>query len=765
MSIHPRRSPRQFDPGFLLIGTVLAAAVACGGSTDRRDGFMQSGQQAIDAGNVGEAVIAYKNAVQLDPMSAEARLALADALTKAGDARGALAEYIRAADIRTDDAELQVKTGNLLLAVGGMEDAKSRAERVLAKNPSHVEAHVLLGNALGGYQDLDKALAQMEEAIRLDPARAATHLQLAIVRQAMGKKEDAEAEFKKAIPLDPKWTGGYMALGSFYLSIGRLADSGKALDAALALEPNHVGANRAKTVLAFLAGRPADAEGHLKRLAEVSSAVEPQISLGDYYFATGKLDDAIAVFERLSKDSRNQLAVMPRLVRVYASSGNTRAAGALVDRLLKENPANHSIRTLESQLFLDEGLREKALSSAQAAVKGDPTSAVSQFTLGKAYAAVGDRTGAETAFREVLKINPQAAPAQVELSLLQIGEKDGDSVKLAETAATSRPGPDTKLALIRSLLASGDLVRAEKEINLIQSREPTAAGYVQAGGLALARNDFAKAKAEFNKALELSPDSIEALAGQLSVDLKERNAIAARSRLTRRLSVAKPPVELLLLAGRTYFALNDLKETETVLRRAIELEPASLSAYSMLGQTYLRMNRLDDARAEFDRLATRQSRPVGALTASGTILQAQGKVQEARERFERVIGIDPGAAVAANNLAWIYADSGQNLDKAVQLAQSALERLPDVPDVLDTLAWAHYKGDTPALAVRPLTRCIAVAPGAAGAVCHYHLGLVQARLGDVAVAEQSLRTAIKLQGNAPWVADAKRAIAALPAAK
>jgi Tfp pilus assembly protein PilF len=185
----------------------------------------------------------------------------------------------------------------------------------------------------------------------------------------------------------------------------------------------------------------------------------------------------------------------------------------------------------------------------------------------------------------------------------------------------------------------------------------------------------------------------------------------------------------------------------------------------MLGQTYLRQNRLDEARAEFDRLATRQSRPVGALTISGTILQSQGRVQEARERFERVISIDPSAAVAANNLAWIYADSGQNLADAVRLAQSALQRLPDVPDVLDTLAWAYYKSNTPALAVSPLTRCINVAGGAAGAGCHYHLGLVHARLGDVALAEQSLRTAIKLQGSAPWVADAKRAIAALPSAR
>ncbi len=727
---------------------------------------MQSGQQSMAAGKVSEAVIAFKNAVQLDPMSADARLALADAFAKMGDSRGALAEYVRAADLKPDDAELQVKTGNLLLAIGNLEDAKNRAERVLAKNPSHVEAHVLLGNALGGYQDLDKALAQMEEAIRLDPARASTHMQMAIVQQAMGKKGEAEAAFKKAISLNPKWAGGHMALGSFYLSIGRLADAKASLDAVLALEPNHVGGNRAKAVLAFLSGRPADAEAHLKRLAELSSALEPQLSLGDYYFATGKLKDAIAIFERLSKDSRNQFTVMPRLVRAHASSGNTAAAKGLIDRLLKENPENHAIRALESQLLLDEGRRENALKSAQAAVKGDPASAVSQFTLGKAYAAVGDRSGAEAAFREVLKINPRAAPALVELSLLQIGQQGGNSVRLAEEATAAQPGsPETRLALIRSLLASGDLVRADQEIKQLQAQKPTAAGYAQAGSLALARNDFARARAEFDRALELSPDSIEAIAGQLSVDLRQRNGNAARARLSERLSAGTPSVELLLLAGRTYFALNDLKDTEAVLRRAIELDPSSLPAYSMLGQAYLRMNRLDEARAEFDRLATRQSRPVGALTVSGTILQSQGKIEEARERFERAISFDPSAAVAANNLAWIYADSGQNLDKAIQLAQAALERLPDVPDVLDTLAWAYYKSNTPALAVRPLTRCIAVSPGSAGAGCYYHLGLVHARLGDAALAEQNLRTAIKLQGKAPWVADAQRAIAALPPAK
>jgi tetratricopeptide (TPR) repeat protein len=759
-----------FSPGFnrgsLLLGALMMAAVACGGSaSERRDNYLQTGDAAVAAGKTSEAVIAFRNAVQVDPVSADARLRLADTLTKLGDARGALGEYVRAADLKPDDLELQVQTGNLLLAVGKLDDARTRAERVLQKNPSHVEGHVLLGNALGGYQNLDEALEQMEEAIRLDPARAASHMQLAIVQQARGKSTEAEAALKKAIALSPTWPGGHMAIGSFYLSVGRLTDAGAALDAALALEPAHVGANRAKAVLAFLTGRPGDAETYLKRLAESSNAIRPQVSLGDYYLAVSKLPEATAIFERLAKDAHTHFAVMPRLIRAYASAGNTKAARDLVSRLLKENPDNHAIRTLESQLLLDEGRRENALSSAKIAAKGDPASAVAQFTLGKAYAAVGDRSGAEAAFREVLKINPRAVPAQVELSTLRLGESGGnDALKIAEEATSAAPGSyDAKLALIRSLLAVGDLTRAEREILRLQNEKPTAAGYAQVGGLALARFEYAKAKAAYDKAIELDPGSIEALAGQLSVDLKEGNTAGARARLSQRLSADKPRVELLLLAARTYLSLNDLKDSETILRRAIEMEPASLPAYSMLAQTYLRLGRLDDARAEFDRLASRQSRPVGALTASGTILQAQGRTREARERYERVIGLDSTAAVAANNLAWIYAESGENLSKAVELAQAALVRLPDVPDVLDTLGWAYYKGDTPAMSVRPLSRCIAVAP--TYAPCYYHLGLVQAKIGDVTLAEQNLRASIRLQSNGPWVADAQRVLATLPAPK
>ena len=103
--------------------------------------------------------------------------------------------------------------------------------------------------------------------------------------------------------------------------------------------------------------------------------------------------------------------------------------------------------------------------------------------------------------------------------------------------------------------------------------------------------------------------------------------------------------------------------------------------YGALGQLYLAQGKLASARAEFETLAERSPKSVAALTMVGIILQVEGDVDGARDRFERVLRIDPEAAVAANNLAWIYTEHGGNLDVALQLAQSAQKRLPGVAQV------------------------------------------------------------------------------------
>jgi tetratricopeptide (TPR) repeat protein len=102
----------------------------------------------------------------------------------------------------------------------------------------------------------------------------------------------------------------------------------------------------------------------------------------------------------------------------------------------------------------------------------------------------------------------------------------------------------------------------------------------------------------------------------------------------------------------------------------------------------------------------------------------------------------PNAPVAANNLAFIYAEEGSNLDMALQLAQSAKQALPDDGSVDDTLGWVYYKRNLPSLAVGPLQESVKKLPDNAEA--RYHLGMVYLMLDDKPKARETLERALKL---------------------
>jgi tetratricopeptide (TPR) repeat protein len=126
----------------------------------------------------------------------------------------------------------------------------------------------------------------------------------------------------------------------------------------------------------------------------------------------------------------------------------------------------------------------------------------------------------------------------------------------------------------------------------------------------------------------------------------------------------------------------------------------------------------------------------------GVILEAQGKRGEAARWYETTLAAVPDAPIAANNLAMIYADAGENLDRALQLATTAKQALPDNAEVDDTLGWVYYRKNLPALAVAPFEESLNKRPDTPEVL--YHLGLTQARLGQTARARVLLERALTL---------------------
>jgi tetratricopeptide (TPR) repeat protein len=146
-------------------------------------------------------------------------------------------------------------------------------------------------------------------------------------------------------------------------------------------------------------------------------------------------------------------------------------------------------------------------------------------------------------------------------------------------------------------------------------------------------------------------------------------------------------------------------------------------------------------------------------TMLGTILELQGRKDEAKQRYNKALQIDPRAAVAANNLAWINATSNGNLDVALELAQTAKSRLPTRHEVDDTIGWIYYKKGLSSMAIEALKTSTQRAPD--NALYNYHLALAYNQSGNKADARKHLEKALSSKQTFEGADEAKKLLESL----
>ena len=187
----------------------------------------------------------------------------------------------------------------------------------------------------------------------------------------------------------------------------------------------------------------------------------------------------------------------------------------------------------------------------------------------------------------------------------------------------------------------------------------------------------------------------------------------------------------------------------------IEIDPTSLPAFASLASLYMRQGRLEEAKAEYLKIGGQQPSSVTAPTMIAILTEAQGKIVDAERAYERVLAQHSAAPVAANNLAWLYAEHEGNLDVALDLAQKAKQLMPRSADVDDTLGWVYYKKDLSMAAVPALEAAVRAEP--ANALFAYHLGMAYAKMGDRTKAREAFETALKRKPDYREASDALKA--------
>lgn len=749
------------------VGFALALALVAGCSTDperAKQEYLASGDRYVEQKKYHEAIVQYRNALQQDARFGDARLKLARAYEQIGDTPNARREYVRAADALPGSVEAQVKAGSSLLLSRQFEDARTRAENALKLDPRNLDAQLLLGNALASLKDLDGALKELEEAVKLDPTSAAAHTGVGAVQLAQGRAGAAEAAFRKAVETNPKLPVAHLALANFLWAVGRPTDAEHALKQALAIEPGNTVAHRALATMYMATRRASQAEPHLKALADQdhASTAPLKLALADYYVLINRPDDAMRVLEGVSQLKDAASPAQTRVAAIeYVNSGKAEG-NRVIDAVLARDPKNVPALLVKTRFQMKEGKLDAALVSAKAAAAADAQSIQARYLMGTILRARRRPEEAIAAFNEVLKINPRAAAAQVQLAELNMQEGQANTaLQLATDAAKQLPNdPRVRLTLVHTLVANNQLEQAQQTVaGLLKALPDVAPVQAAAGTVALARKDVAGARRAFARAIELDPANFEALSGLIRLDFAEKKPDAARARVERQLAATPASPAVLTLAARVYASSGDPKRTEELLRKVIEVDASNMQAFSMLGQLYASQNRLADARASFESILKERPDATGINTIVAILYETEGNRTEARKRYERVMQLDPSAAVAANNLAYIYAEDGGNLDLALELAQTARRKLPDSAEVADTLGWVYVKKDLPTLAIPRLEEAVSKSPGTA--LLQYHLGVALIKAGQKIKGRQVIERALNLKLPPPLADEARQLVSEL----
>jgi len=737
------------------------AATACSDPEVAKHKYLANGNRLLAEQKVQRAILEYRNALRQDPRFGEARRKLAEAYLLASNPDAALREMLRAADLLGNDPAVQLSAARLLLVAGRFEDARTRAEAALKLQPDNIDALITRANAMAELKDVEGAISEIEDAIRTQRENGALQATLGVLQSRQGRRAEAEAAFKNAVRISPESPAVHVALANFYWAVGEVAQCEQALKQALNAQADHAVANRLLANLYLMTDRAPEAEQPLK-MAIRDSDPTSRLALADYYLVMQRLSDAVPLLKELAARPATYAAATIRLAEIEYVSGRHSEAQRVVDELLGKQPRNALALASKSRWALAARNVDAALAAAQQAVKSDPSSVAGHFALGRAQVARGDRAGAIKSLAEVLRLNPRIVAAQVTLSelYLQMGDVPAAAAAAQQAHVVQPNNPDVQITLARSYLMQQEGPSAEPHVQAVVARHPQNPGSHSIHGLLLlAKKDYEGARAAYNRSLALEPNWIEALEGLLALDARSNKIASAISRIEQRLAKTPDDPALLLVAARTYTTAGQPRKAEDTLRRIVDIDPDNFTAYTLLGQAYVSEKRLDDAFALFDAAARRHPDRVGAATMAALILQFQNRSADARRRFEAIVAGNARAPVAANNLAWMYAEDGGNLDIALQLAQNAKSQLPDVAEVNDTLGWIYYKKDLPALAIPPLEQCVLKEP--TNAIYHFHLGLAYAKAGHADKARGSLSRALKISANFQGADQARQALAGL----
>jgi tetratricopeptide (TPR) repeat protein len=713
---------------YALVAALALASASCS-KLASRERHLKKADQYFAQGKYGESEIEYKNALQGDPLNARAIGRLGIIYYEQGSIAKAIPFLLKGHQLDPDSLELRIKLGQISAAKGEFKDAREEALFILDRDPRDPEAPVLLAEVATTPKEIAEAQSRIEKLTTGPEKTGPILVAMANLEFKQKNPDAAEASLRKALSVDPKSSSAEFALGTLLWLKNDKAGADQALGAAASLAPVHS---------------------------------QIPLKYARFKIQTGDRAAARKALEDITKNTPDFVSAAILLAQLDLTERQFDAANAAVTNALQRDSGNPEAMLLSAQISLGEGKSQKAITELNRLQVAFPNSPAAPVLLGETYLLAGDTEKAVTSLNQAIAINPNQADAILLLARANIrkGEFKEASVSLTQLLKKRPDIVQAHLLLAAAYRGQGNFDGALRIAREMAKAEPKDPEMVMLPGLILLEmNRREEARVAFEATLALSPGYFPASEQLINVDIAEKKYPAALQRANEGITNSPKSALPELMLAKVYLAENDKDRAEAALLKAIQLEPEMPAGYFLLAELYDATHRQDKALENLQAISAKNPKDTGALMMTGVIYDSQKNYTAARVVYEKILTINPRFSSALNNLAYLYSEKFNQLDKGFEMAQRARELLPNEPHAADTLGWILYKRHQYPWALGLIQESASALPSEAEV--QYHLGMAQYMMGRETPAKVALERALRLQADFSGSDDARQRLSVL----
>jgi putative PEP-CTERM system TPR-repeat lipoprotein len=440
---------------------------------------------------------------------------------------------------------------------------------------------------------------------------------------------------------------------------------------------------------------------------------------------TGRTADAIAALERaltLRPDSSHARVV---LSQILASTGKTSQALEMLEAALSANARDAAALQTKGTILLRHGEFNEAVASLAAAREHS----------------AGQLSAAE--YAALL-----AALTEAHLGAGTIAKAEGMHEQLARRAPDA---PVTRVLSARIALAKQDYAAAVAEAQKALATVPGLAQAKYLLGVALImQGNLHQAEAQLAELVQMMPENAEARKLLARVNLQLQRPDVAMQLLTPLQQNAVEDPQLAALTGVANLQRGDHEAGIAMLESSVARDPANVELKHDLALAYIAARQNDKALKLLRSMPANDPRRESLMVS---LLAVTEGVPAARARIEQMVASEPANADVLNQAAVLFARLG-DVDRARTTLQTALKLHPRSVPTLITLARLESTTGRSTEALDAAKQALAMEP--TNRFARLVIADVAARTGDADTAIQQLE---QVRSSDPKAVEARIALA------